>query len=221
MKKSALLLTLLLIIWVLVDLFIPRKGDFRHFEPGAVARLDAAMWRSYYEQKPVRLGWQSARLLREQVHAPFWRSFVMSYHAAKAAFVFKDGKTRADYNRALPNLEAFYAHISRLSSHPIDVGKAARNELEWWIIRRERDRHPPQEWADLQAKIAADLYQIPMDSCARYSQLRTEAMRYRDQKGDAMTEADWQWVQQRLEQAWQALSTAITRTKDDQSARKP
>ena len=210
--KPALLIAILFIGWVLFDLCVPRKGDFRHFDPAAVARLDESMWRAYYEQKPLLLGWQSARLLREQVHAPFWRSFVIAYHAAKAAFVFKNGKTRADYNRALPSLTAFYGHISRLGNHPIDVPKAARNELEWWIIRRERERHPPQEWAALQAKIAADLYQIPVVSCARYGQLRTEAMRYRDQKGEAMAEADWHFVQQRLEQAWQALSTAVSHT---------
>ena len=85
-----LLLAGLLAGWVLIDLLVPRKGDFRRFDPAGVAQLDGAMWRAYYEQKPVLLAWQSAKLLREQVHAPFWRSFVMAYHAAKAAFLVKD-----------------------------------------------------------------------------------------------------------------------------------
>lgn len=208
-RKRALVVVLLLVGWVMAELLIPRRVDLRRFEPTAVARLDAAMWRSYYEKKPVLLFWQSARLIREQVHAPFWRSFVIAYHAAKAAFIFKEGRSRTDYSRALPALETFYGAIAQLSSQPLDVASTARNELEWWIIRRERDQHPPAEWAALQARIAAALYHIPVAACAEYGQLRTKAMLFRDQRGDAVTEADWQRIQAVLEKSWRSLAEAL------------
>lgn len=210
MKRKPLLLILLLLTgWVLTDLLIPRRVDLRQFAPVEVARLDGEMWRSYYEKKPLQLFWQSAKLLREQTKAPFWRSFVMAYHAAKAAFIFKDGRSRADYNRALPDLEAFYAAIGQLSSQPLNVNATARNELEWWIIRRERDQHPPAEWASLQARIAADLYHIPVTTCLNYGQLRTAAMLLRDQKGENITNTDWQRIQLLLKQAWRSLAQSI------------
>lgn len=209
-----LVATLLFTSWVLADLLLPRRVDLRRFEPTAVAQLDAAMWRSYYEKKPLLLFWQSARLIREQLHAPFWRSFVIAYHAAKAAFIFKDGRKRADYNRALPDLEAFYGAIARLSIQPIDVSTTARNELEWWMIRRERDHHPPAEWATLQARIAADLYHIPVAACAQYGQLRTEAMLFRDQRGDAINEADWKRIRRVLEQSWRSLAHSVSTETD-------
>ena len=72
------------VLWVLTDLYVPWQVNLQTFDPLELARLDGEMWRSYYEKKPLKLFWQSAKLMREQVHAPFWRSFVMSYHAAKA-----------------------------------------------------------------------------------------------------------------------------------------
>ncbi|AQG81862.1 hypothetical protein [Spirosoma montaniterrae] len=203
------LFPLLLSGWIVADLLIPRQVDLRQFDPAEVARLDGLMWRSYYERKPLLLFWQSAELLRKQVHAPFWRSFVISYHAAKAAFVFKDGKNRADYNRALPDLNAFYEGINQLSKRPVDVSKAARNELEWWIIRREREQHPPAEWAALQTQVVADLYHVPPATCTDYGRLRTEAMLFRDQRGEAITEADWQRIDNLLRQSYQSLYQAV------------
>ncbi|GAB4033914.1 hypothetical protein [Spirosoma gilvum] len=211
MKRMALIMFLILAGWIFIDLVRPLQVDLRQFDPADVARLDSDMWRSYYERKPLTLFWQSAELVRGQVHAPFWRSFVIAYHAAKAAFIFKDGKGRTDYNKALPDLEAFYGAIGQLSAQPLDVGQTARNELEWWIIRRERKRHPPIEWTRLQAQTVADMYQIPVERCAEYSRLRTEAMLFRDQRGDAITETDWQKIQMILNQSWHALSKAVAK----------
>ncbi|WP_428667265.1 hypothetical protein [Runella sp.] len=199
---------LLLAGWILFDVYYPQKHDLREFDPKGVALLDAAMWRSYYEKKPLKLFWQSAELLRQQVKAPFWRSFRLSYHAAKAAFVFKDGKNRRDYDRALPDLEAFYGGINTLSDRSFDVNKTARRELEWWIIRRYREQHPPEEWAELQAEIAAEIYHVPVEKCREYGRIRTEAMFFRDQKGDTITEADWQHVNDLLMTSWRSLAKA-------------
>lgn len=196
---------LLLIGWILFDVYYPRTHDLREFDPKGVAQLDAAMWRSYYEKKPLKLFWQSAKLLRQQVKAPFWRSFGISYHAAKAAFVFKEGKNRHDYDSALPDLEAFYEGINALSDRSFDAKKAARRELEWWIIRRYREQHPPEEWAELQAQIAAEIYRVPVEKCRKYGRIRTEAMFFRDQKGDTITEADWQHVNDLLLISWSSL----------------
>ena len=81
-------------IGVLGSLFLPRRIDLTVFDGAAVGRLDAAMWRSYYERRPVRLFWQLTRTLQIQFHTGLVRSFPLAYHAARAAFVFKDGRSR-------------------------------------------------------------------------------------------------------------------------------
>ncbi|MEZ0610527.1 hypothetical protein ACAW74_18580 [Fibrella sp. WM1] len=212
MKRTVIGVTAVLFVgWILVDLYWPRRIDLRQFDPAEVARLDAAMWRSYYDRKPLALFWQSAQLCRHQLSAPFWRSFVIAGHAAKAAFIFKDGRGRPDYARALPDLEAFYGAIAKLSNQPLNVPEAARDELEWWVIRRERDQYTPDEWAALQTRIVAGIYHVPVAQCTDYGRLRTEAMLLRDRKGKTITEADWTQVEQLLVQAWQALAICSRR----------
>jgi len=75
----------------------PTCGEF---DADEVARLETAMWRSYYEKQRLRLFNQLSELLRTQYHMPLIRSNQVAYYAANAAFVFKDGKERADYEKA-------------------------------------------------------------------------------------------------------------------------
>lgn len=209
MKKILLLLLAGLVAWVLVDWAWPVKTDFRRFDAAEVGQLDAVMWRSYYEKKPVRLFFQLARLLRKQFHAPFWRSHALAYRAAKAAFVFKNGKTRADYAQALPDLERFYEGLNRLSQRSFDTRFVAQRELEWWIIRRERERHPPAEWEAILADEAAELYHLPADRFREHARLRVEAMLLRDRLDTHITEADWAKIDGLLRESWRAFHAAV------------
>jgi hypothetical protein len=59
----------------------------------------------------VKLFTQLAELLRSQHHLPFATSNAMAYQAARAAFIFKEGKDRSDYEKALPHLVKFYQAI--------------------------------------------------------------------------------------------------------------
>src|SRR5947208_5898145 len=99
----------LLICGALYDLYYPRTTQMRDFDPDEVARLETAMWRSYYEKKQVQLFNQLSELLRTQYHMPLIRSNQVAYYAANAAFVFKEGKGRSDYEKALPDLVKFYS----------------------------------------------------------------------------------------------------------------
>jgi hypothetical protein len=209
MKYLAAILLTGLLVWIVIDLSFSRKVDLRRFDPKEVAALDAAMWQSYYEKKPLLLFWQLARITRRQANASFWRSVLLAYYAAKAAFVFKDGKNRQDYQRALPPLRRYYEQLFALSNRPFDIERAAQTELEWWVVRRERDAHPPRKWTELQARVTATLYGLPPEKFEKYSQLRTQAMLYRDKQGDAMQEADWKIIKQMLTRSWTELNKAL------------
>jgi hypothetical protein len=147
-KKIIWFLFVLLIAWIVTDINYPFKTDIRTIDAAKTARLDGAMGRSNYEKKPVQLFMQSAKLMRNQFHLPFWRSYQVSYYTAKAAFIFKDGTNRNDYAKALPYLQKYYININEISNTAFDVDTAAASELEWWTIRRERLQHPPQEWEE-------------------------------------------------------------------------
>lgn len=216
-KKPRLFLGVLLLViiallgWGAYDLYGSRRTSLRDFEPDEVARLETAMWRSYYARERVRLFNQLAELLRTQYHLPLLRSNRVAYAAADAAFVFKDGKDRADYEKALPDLVNFYSSIREVSDVPFDVNRAARLELEWWIIHRERSKHPPADLERALAELPAEIYGVPADRLMEHARLRAEAMRIRDEKAAAgrLTEEDWKKIDELLHQSWRSLWKAV------------
>jgi hypothetical protein len=212
-KRVILSLLLLLIGWIAIDLFYPFKRDISRINAEETARMDGAMWRSYYEKKKAKLFFQSAKLMRKEFHFPFWRSHRVAYYAAKAAFVFKDRKSRSDYEKALPYLKKYYSLINKISETAFDADSAAKSELEWWIIRRNRQQHPPAEWENWLATTAAIMYHLPADSFREYASLRVQAMLLRDAKGEAITDQDWQNINQLLLKAWQSFGISLKKEK--------
>ncbi|MCA1574140.1 MAG: hypothetical protein LC770_06300 [Acidobacteria bacterium] len=206
----AAVIMVFLLGWISVDLYKPRPTDIRRFDPNEVARLDTAMWRSYYKRERLRLFLQLGQLLRTQYHLPFWKSIAVAYHAARAAFMFKDGSSRAEYERALPNLIDFYAAIHEASSTPFDVSEVARRELEWWIVHRER-RHPAGALERALAETAAAMYRMPAERMMEHARLRAEAMLIRDREAEDgdVTEEDWRRIEELLHDSWRSLHTMV------------
>ena len=205
------LILALVICGVLYDLFFPRTSHMREFDPDEVARLETAMWRSYYEKQRVRLFNQATELLRTQYHMTPVKSNLVAYYAANAAFVFKEGKERSDYEKALPDLIKFYSAVRKMSDIPFDVDRAAQLELEWWIIHRQRAQHPPGDLDRALAALQAELYRVPVDRVMEHGRLRAEAMTIRDTKAETtgVTEEDWAKINDLLRQSWRSLAQAV------------
>jgi hypothetical protein len=204
-------LVLALVAWVAYDLYAPRRTSLRDFDPDEVARLETAMWRSYYSRQRLRLFAQMSELLRTQYRLPLWRSNAVAYQAARAAFVFKDGHSRADYERALPNLVSFYRSIREVSDTDFDPERAARLELEWWIVHRERARHAPGDLDGALAALASEVYRVPAERLMEHARLRAEAMEIRDRQAGqgGVTEEDWRRIDELLHQSWRSLWRAV------------
>jgi len=205
------LILALMICAVLYDLFWPRTTHMREFDPDEVARLETAMWRSYYEKQRVRLFNQMTELLRSQYHMTPVKSNLVAYYAANAAFVFKEGKERSDYEKALPDLIKFYSAVRKMSDIPFDVDRAAQLELEWWIIHRQRAQHAPGDLDRALAALQAELYRVPVDRVMEHGRLRAEAMTIRDTKAETtgVTEEDWAKINDLLRQSWRSLAQAV------------
>jgi hypothetical protein len=88
----------------------------------------------------------------------------------------------------------YYAAIRRISQTPFDVPKAAKLELEWWIVHRES--RVPVELDAVLANLAAEMYQTPADRFSPHWMYRAEAMILRDELADrnSMTDVDWQKI---------------------------
>ena len=197
--------------WLGFDLYGPRKHSLRDFDPNEVARLETDMWRSYYAKQRVKLFNQLAELMRSQYGMPLATSNAVAYQAAKAAFVFKEGRKREDYEKALPNLVKFYQAIHDGADVNFDVEKAAKLELEWWIIHRQRDKYKPGDLDRSLAELPAEIYRIPAERLMEHARLRQEAMTIRDKKaeGGGVTEADWQKIHELLQASWKSLFDVV------------
>src|SRR5262249_57841997 len=112
------------------------SSKLRDFDPDEIARLETGMWRSYYAKDRIRLFTQLAELLRSQYHMRFATSNAVAYQAARAAFVFKEGKKRADYEKALPHLIKFYQAIREGSTTPFHLQKPPKLQVTSYIIHR-------------------------------------------------------------------------------------
>lgn len=200
-----------LLVWAAYDLYAPRRTSMREFDADEVARLETAMWRSYYSRQRVKLFGELAELLRTQYRLPLLRSNAVAYRAAKAAFVFKDGHSRADYERALPDLVSFYQSVRAVSDTDFDVERAARLELEWWIVHRERRAHAPGDLNRALADLQAEIFRAPAERFAEHARLRAEAMTIRDDRADqgGVTEEDWRRIDELLHQSWRLLHAAV------------
>jgi len=176
-----------------------------------VARLDTAMWRSYYSRERVKLYSQLTELLEKQYKLNFWRRQLMAYRAARATFIFKDGKSRADYEKALPDLEKFYGEIRAVSTTDFDAKRAAKLELEWWIVHRERAKYREGDLANALAATASAVYNQPQEVFLEHGRRRAEAMKIRDASAEAggVTEENWQKIDELLHESWRSLHTAV------------
>ena len=199
--------------WIVHDFTSSERHSLRRFDPHEVARLETAMWRSYYDRSRLSLAQELVELLRDQYHLPFWRSVAGAYHAARAAAIFQDGHNRPEYQRALPDLVGYYSLIRQASDEPFPVEEAARLELEWWIIHRERAQHPRADLDHSLAALQAGIYRQPQSYFADHASARAEAMLLRDarQEAGAVTEQDWSQIGALLDTSWTSLEHVVSR----------
>lgn len=202
---------LLLAAWMAIDVYRPHKVDIRDFDPDEVARLDTAMWRSYYSRERIQLFREASELIGKQYRFPFWRRQLVAFYAAKGAFVFKDGKSREDYLQAVPDIEKFYEHIRDASTTNFDARRAAELEVEWWIVHRERKNHQPGDLSRALANTAAAVYNLSPEIFKEHADLRAEAMEIRDTRAETggVTKDDWQRIDELLHRSWRSFHAAV------------
>jgi hypothetical protein len=187
---------------------IPRRADLAAFDPAEMARLEASMWRHYYEQRYLALFldlYEVAR--REQGFSPL-ASVRIALAAARAAKSFQPSTSRAEAEAAIPDLVGYFRLLSQAAPVAVPADDAARTELAWWQARREAV--PPEQVGAIIARVSTLLYGVDNDDIRRSGLVRAQAMDYRDTHNAGMTEADWSVIGERLALAYGLLKQAVS-----------
>lgn len=190
--------------------FWPRQADLRSFHPEAVAELETAMWRHYYQKEYLPLFSCLYSISREQYAFSPWDSVRLAYYAAKAAKIFQPSRSRLEAERSIPVLERYFQLMRNRSQEQFDAGKAARLELDWWQLRREKAA--PAQYGNVIASVTVELYATNGPSLQQAALIRAEMMTYRDEHAAGpMRDEDWTHIELGLRQSYQLLKTQIQR----------
>ncbi len=202
-RKTLFAITVLALIG-LVYFFCPRRAHLRQFDPATVGRLETAMWRDYYEHRYFALFRALYSVSREAYSFSPWNSVCIALHAARAAKVFQPTTNRAEAERAVPILERYYGVLRHRGGETFDVSKAAKLELDWWQLRREKAT--PDQYGQVIARVASEVYGVTNADIKAGSLLRAQMMDYRDERSDGrMQSEDWRHIEENLTRSYQLL----------------
>jgi hypothetical protein len=214
MARKILLVLFLLLLVALAGAgyaLWPRQGDLRNFDADAVARLETAMWRDYYAKDYKSLATRLYALYRDQYHFSPADSAQLAYNSGKAAQIFQPTSSRAEAQVALPLLLTYYSLLRDRSGESFDAANAARLELDWWQLRRENAT--PEQYGNVVAQVAEELFKVHNDHIQKSSQIRAAMMRYRDDRRDGrMQPEDWDHIEQNLIESYRELRAGVGRT---------
>ena len=170
------------------------------------------MWKAYYRRQPARLFGNLVLGLHEQARAGWPRAIASAVLLTRAAVGFS--RASDGYDRFAPDIVRGYRLLG-LPDH-VDVETVAREELRWWVVRREIGLAAGKAAGETIGRLYAAFYDVPFELVAEAGHLRGMAAEVRDRgatddpegprgRGDAY----WPEVDRLLRQSYRSLSEAV------------
>jgi len=184
------------------------KKSLKQFNPDRIAKFETGMWHAYYKHNPLKLFYLLAGLIQEFFGVNYLTATHMGYYAAFAAIDFKLKKGNENQARIMKKLIKFYKLISDHSLEEFDYRKAAKLELEWWLVDRYPDRYEISREEAL-ARNMAVIFNIDSSKLSEYAYYRAKAMVIQDDAEANHKEADWGLIESLLQKSFGALSRTI------------
>jgi hypothetical protein len=194
------------------DLSLTEQRWGADFDPDRLAILELRMWKAYYRRQPARLFGNLVLGLREQAGASWPRALVAALWLTKAAVGF--ARSSGDYERFAPDIARGYRTIGLPPI--VDVETVAREELRWWVVRREIGLAAGAEAGTTIARLYAAFYRVAEERVAEAGRLRGLAAEVRDRGANADPDgpggagaAYWPEVGRLLVRSYRSLSEAV------------
>jgi hypothetical protein len=182
------------------------------FDPNRLALLELRMWKAYYRRQPARLFGVLVMALHEQADVSWPRALYAAALLTRAAVGF--ARASGDYERFAPDVARGYQALGLPAS--VDVSTVAREELRWWVVRREIGLAAGAAAGESIARLYAALYDVPLESVNEAGRLRGLAAEVRDRGATddpdgpkGLGEDYWPEVARLLGASYRSLSRAI------------
>jgi hypothetical protein len=159
----------------------------RSFDPLRVADLEFRVWVGYYRRDWPGVLRASAGLVRAGFGMDWVRTLHGAWLVARANRLWAPAENDPDGARRC--MRRFYGLLKMTYGEPRDVAEAARLEVDWWRVHRERQHtaappsadDPGDELVDALTRLYTFLYGEPEAAVRPAAVYRTEAMDLSDQ----------------------------------------
>jgi hypothetical protein len=156
-------------------------GRLRSFDPAHVADLEFRAWVGYYRRDWLSVLQSSVGLVRAGFGMNWPRTVYAAWLVLRASQLWAPADN--DPEAARRCLRRFYGVVRTAYGVPEDIAEAARLEVEWWRVHRERqhDAEPADPLVDAVARLYAFVYQAPHSDVRPAAAHRAYAMDLTDQ----------------------------------------
>ncbi len=156
-------------------------GRLRSFDPAQVADLELRAWVGYYRRDWATVLRCTVALVRVGFGMSWPRTVQGAWLLLRASQLW--APLDNDPEAAEQCLRRFYGLVRAAYGIPEDSSEAARLEVEWWRVHRDRQRGsgPAEPLVDALARLYAFVYQAPHDDVRPAAAHRAQAMDLSDQ----------------------------------------
>ena len=159
---------------------IPGRSPLTAFDPEAVGRLEQRAWQAYYLRQWPQLFDLMLRMTRSAFGLSLPQAVYASYINTQAQITW--ARQGAQDGLAEAQMLQFYEFVREPTGGTYDSAKAAKLEVNWWAVHRNREQYPDHSaLAQALADTYAEVYQLPAERLLPAGEARAAAMDLSDQ----------------------------------------
>jgi hypothetical protein len=190
---------------------VPGRSPLTAFDPEEVGRVEQRAWAAYYLHQWPTLFDLMLRMTRSAFGLSLPQAVYASYLNTYAQVVWS--RQGAQDGLAEEYMRRFYAYVREPVSGRYDVDTAAKLEVQWWAVHRNRDQYPDHSaLAQALADTYAEVYQLPAGTLLPAGEARAAAMDLSDQwnrEGKDPSSPLLEQIATLLVQSYRSLSEAV------------
>jgi hypothetical protein len=190
---------------------IPGRSPLTAFDPETVGRAEQRAWAAYYLHQWPTLFDLMLRMTRGAFGLSLPQAVYAAYLNTYAQMVWS--RQGAQDGLAEEYMRRFYAYVREPTGGRYDVDRAAKLEVQWWAVHRNRDLYPDHSaLAQALADTYAEVYQLPAERLLPAGEARAAAMDLSDQWNREGKDPNSRLLDQiatLLVQSYQSLSDAV------------